>query len=313
MSARCFLFPGQFSQVVGMGKAYYDHSEEVQALFEEASEIAEIDIAELCFHGPIEALTETKNLQPAMTTVVLASLIGLEEYDVIPAYVAGHSLGEYAALAAARVITKRDCLKLVTARGRLMQEQAEANPGAMIAIARMSPENIEKLVEPLAQTEVICLANYNSPEQVVASGSEAGIASLEEAVRQSGARSIRLRVSGAWHSKLMQGAEAPFNAIIDEIEFDDAKIPVLMNVTGHPETEGAKIKELMKQQMCSGVKWYQGIQKAWLGGCRTFVEVGPKGILTKMLGPTVPDRSALVTYVVDSPVALDSFLKDDEY
>lgn len=313
MSAPCFLFPGQGSQVLGMGKAFFDHSKEVRDLFAEAADITGLDIAKLCFEGPFEELTQTRNLQPAMTTVVLACLMGMEEYDVIPAFVAGHSLGEFSALAAARVISFSDCLRLVTERGRLMQEQAEKAPGTMAAFARVEPERLEALCAELAKTELVCLANYNSPEQIVASGSVAGMEKLELAVKGVGGRAIRLPVSGAWHSPLMKEAESRFAELLESTPFAHAKVPVLMNVTGKAETEGEKIKEFMKRQICSSVRWYQSMREAWLNGCRTFVELGPKGILIKMLPASVPDRSVLVTYVVDSPVALDSFLKDDEY
>lgn len=311
MTSQCFLFPGQGSQKLGMGKGFFETNKQIEALFEDAAEIAEFDVAELCFHGPFEKLTETRYLQPAMATVSMACLMAMEDFATIPNNVAGHSLGEYVALVAARVISRRDCLKLVTERGRLMQREAEANPGAMTAVLRFKEAELQHVIDEHANGDVI-IANYNTPDQLVISGTNEGIEKVEAALREKSGRSMRLSVSGAWHSQLMQGAVEEFNAVIDEVEFEDARIPIIMNVTGQPATDGALIKDLMKRQMVSGVKWYQGIRQAWLGGSRKFIELGPKGVLIRMLNSIVPDPSALGTYVVDSPVALNSFVTEED-
>ncbi|MCB1041409.1 MAG: ACP S-malonyltransferase [Acidobacteria bacterium] len=311
MTVQCFLFPGQGSQKLGMGKSFHEVDELVEALFDEASDIAGFDVADLCFNGPFEKLTETRYLQPALATVMLGCLTAMEEFDVIPNNVAGHSLGEYVALVSARVISRRECLKLVTERGKLMQREAEAHPGTMSAVLRVAEAELQSIIDQVAGEDVI-IANYNTPEQLVISGSIAGVEKVEGALKEKGMRFIRLAVSGAWHSRLMKGAEEEFNAIIDEIDFDDARIPIMMNVTGMPETEGAAIKELMKRQMCSGVRWYQGVRQAWLGGSRKFTELGPKSTLIKMLNAIVPDPTALTTYVIDSHIALNSFVTEED-
>jgi len=201
---------------------------------------------------------------------------------------------------------------LVTERGRLMDEQAEKHPGAMSAVMRFDPQKLEPIVAEVAKSEPVLIANHNSPSQLVISGSLAGIELAEKMIREQGGRPIRLKVSGAWHSELMRDAEQPLNKVIDEIEFSDAKMPVIMNVTGELETDGEKIKDNLKRQMCSGVRWYQGIQQAWIHGARTFIEVGPKGVLAKMLRGIVPDPPAMNAFVIDTPVALQSFFEEDE-
>ncbi|CAM2068475.1 ACP S-malonyltransferase [Sulfidibacter corallicola] len=303
-----FLFPGQGSQVVGMARDLHDRFASVRDLFTCASDIAGFDVAATCFEGPMETLTETRNLQPALTAVVLACYrAAVETRAAEPAFVAGHSLGEYAALAAAGVLTVEDCLKLTTARGRLMQAQAEANPGAMGAVLKLAPEIVAQIVEELAEEHLICLANFNTPEQLVVSGSEAAIEALTEKVSEVRGRVRKLKVSGAWHSPLMKGAETPFNDVIDTVTFADARIPVLMNVTGTPEQDGSAIKENMKRQMCSGVRWCPALQYAWDEGVRRFVEFGPKGVLAKMMKAIAADPGQMETLVVDNPEKLENW------
>lgn len=291
--ATLLMFPGQGSQEVGMGKTMYDTDADVRALFQQANELTGVDLATLCFDGPMEALTETRVLQPAMTTVVLATLRAARAKGIQPDMVAGHSLGEYSALHAAGVISAEDCLKLVATRGALMQREAEANPGAMSAIMRAEPAAVESLVTELAQEHQICLANYNTPKQLVVSGSVEGIEALEARIKEIKGRARRLPVSGAWHSPLMNGAVAEYTELLDSVTFNDAQIPVFLNVTGKAEQNGAAIKAAMKQQMTSGVRWYPSIQAAWEAGARNFIEIGPKSVLTNMLKAIVPDPDAM--------------------
>ncbi|CAM2006321.1 ACP S-malonyltransferase [Acanthopleuribacter pedis] len=302
MSQPVFLFPGQGSQVVGMGRDLYDAFASVRDIFTAAADVAGFDVAAVCFDGPMETLTETRFLQPAMTAMVLSCYQAALEKETLqpPAFMAGHSLGEYAALAAAGVFSFEDALRLTTARGKLMQEQAEANPGAMAAILKLPADTVKALIEETALEHDLCLANFNAPLQLVASGSETGIQVLMEKAREQKGRVSQLKVSGAWHSPLMKGAEEPFNAVIDDITFHTAKVPVLLNVTGEPEQEGKVIKARMKAQMCSGVQWCPAMLHAWEEGSRLFVEFGPKGVLGKMLKTIVPDKTLLETRIIDS-------------
>ena len=295
-----FMFPGQGSQEIGMGKACFDADEEARALYAAAAEISGLDIAGLCFEGPLETLTQTANLQPAMATTDLACLALVRRAGLEADYVAGHSLGEYVALVAAGVISREACLTLVAARGRLMQREAEARPGAMAAIMRVAAEQLETVVAELAEEHVVCLANYNSPKQIVASGSVEGIAALEARLKEIRGRARRLPVSGAWHSPLMKGAEAELGALIEAVPFADATTPILLNVTGAPETDGAVIKARMKEQMCSGVRWYPAIEAAGAAGATEFVEIGPKSVLTNMLKYII-DIETVTTRTIGGP------------
>jgi len=295
-----------------MAKTFYDWNREAKDLFTEASDISGLDIAKLCFKGPMEELTQTKHLQPAMTTAVLACFAGLEYYDVIPSYVAGHSLGEYAALVAADVIDTESCFKLVSLRGKLMDEQAQKNPGAMTAMMKISKERAEELVKGISESKPLLIANYNSPNQLVASGSVEAIEELEAALKADRARGVRLNVSGAWHSPLMNDAVAPLEEAIEAIEFNDAKMPIALNVTGGLESDGATIKSAMKKQMISSVLWYQGIHEIWKEGIRNYIEPGPKGVLTRMMKSISPDPSAMTNAIIDTVTALEAFMQDDE-
>lgn len=312
MSVPCFLFPGQGSQVLGMAKSMYDRNREVKDLFSEASDISKLDIAKLCFEGPMEELTLTRNLQPAMTAAVLACHIAIQYFDLIPSYVAGHSLGEYAALVAADVITTEDCFRLVTLRGKLMDEQAEKNPGAMTAIMKTTQEEAETLVQKISRKMPLRIANYNSPSQFVASGSVDAIVELESRLKDIGGRGIRLNVSGAWHSPLMNDAAAPLAEAIEAITFSDAKMPVALNVTGTLESDAQVIKEAMKKQMISSVLWFQGIHEIWKNDIRVFIELGPKGVLTRMMKSIAPDPPAMTNAIIDTMIALEAFMKEDE-
>lgn len=284
MTAPVYLFSGQGSQEVGMAKEFYENHEEVRDLFAMAEEESGLPLKQLCFEGPEEELTQTKNLQPAMTATVLSCYrVFTKTEKGLPSFFAGHSLGEYSALAAAGVISDQDCLKLVTARGRLMQEQAEANPGAMAAVMKMDPNVVTEIVDNLAKDHIICQANLNAPGQIVISGTEEAIAALKAPVEEASGRYRALKVSGAWHSPLMNGASDPFSEVLETVTFSNASAPIMLNVTAEPETDGAVIKETMKRQMCNGVRWYPAMEHVWAQGVRDCVEFGPKNTLTRMM------------------------------
>jgi [acyl-carrier-protein] S-malonyltransferase len=295
-----------------MAKEFLARQKELNEIFDVGSDISGLDLRELCFNGPMELLTETRHLQPAMTATVLTCARTLEDYDVIPSYVLGHSLGEFAALCFAHVITLSDCFTLVTERGRLMQEAADAFPGAMSAVSRIERSDLEKLVQTINEQQPLRIANYNTPKQLVISGSLQGIERAEKELQSMRARAVRLNVSGAWHSPLMKEAEAKFSALVEQIPFSAPRIPVVLNVTGNVSTDVEEIKGAMKRQMCSSVLWSDAILTVWKEDVRSFIEVGPKGVLAKMLPAIVPDPDVLASFCIDRPVALQSFLEEEE-
>jgi len=233
----CFLFPGQGAQFPGMAKDFFETSKAVRTLFQTASEAASMDLKKLLFESDEETLRQTKNTQIAMVTAEAAAALSTREHGIQPSGAAGFSVGEWAALAEAGVISLYDMFRLVAERGRLMDEAGNRSGGStMSAVLYLSPEKIEQVIQE-AGLEHCWIANYNSPTQCVISGTETDIAIAEEKLRQAGAkRVIRLKVSGAFHSPLMQEAYEAFKEIVDATPFSDPKISLYSNVTGQKYT-----------------------------------------------------------------------------
>ncbi|HRI01964.1 MAG TPA: ACP S-malonyltransferase [Saprospiraceae bacterium] len=271
-----YLFPGQASQFVGMGKTLYDAKPEARKLFEQANEILGFRISEVMFGGTEEELKQTNITQPS---VYLHSVISFftSENSLIPDAVAGHSLGEISALVAAGVLDFESGLKLVAARANAMQTACENNPGTMAAIVGLEDEQIEKICSDI-DDEIIIPANYNCPGQLVISGSLAGIQKAEQAMIQAGAkRFIVLAVGGAFHSPLMQEAQSLLAKAIEESQFQTPICPIYQNVDACPHTDPNEIKNLLLNQLTAPVKWTQIIQNMIADGIESFVEVGGNG------------------------------------
>lgn len=290
-----FLFPGQGSQYVGMGKSFYEEYREVRGVFEKASDILGMDMVKLCFEGPEDYLVQTKNVQPAIIVVNVACLRVLELHGVYPVAAAGHSLGEYSALFAAGVLSFSDLLKLVRARGEYMQQAAEEFPGGMLAIIGAGDEVIKKIcVESGAE-----IANINSPDQVILTGSEDSIVAAEQICSELKVRRcIRLNVSGPWHSKYMEKAKLRFKEVIYSCEFKDPRIPVISNVDAQPLQAGDEVREKLCEQISASVLWKQSMEWFLRNGYRCFVEVGPKQVLSGLMKKI--DKSCVVNNVDDS-------------
>lgn len=282
MSASAVLFPGQGSQVKGMGRDAAEQSSDAKQLWLAAEKASGLPLREIYWDGEAADMARTEALQPAMATVGLTLWLAARKH-VRPAAAAGHSLGEYTALAAAEILAPKDMLELVSLRGKLMSESGEDDHG-MAAILKLDMEQAEELAQQAADEsgELLIIANYNSPAQYVASGKKAAIEAAARLAKERKGRAVPLPVSGAFHTPLMREAADEFSKALGKIDFRSPKFPVYFNVTGQPEPDPEKIRAIMAQQMTSPVRWVQTMQRMWEDGMRRFIEIGPKGVLAKL-------------------------------
>jgi len=303
-----FLFPGQGSQYVGMGREILSGFPETKEIFRQADEICGRSISRLCLEGPLEDLTLTDNLQPAITAVNLVCLSALIKSGVFPTVSAGHSLGEYAALASCGAVSSIDALKLTMKRGELMHREAQKNPGTMAAIMGMEIDKVSDIVRQCAAKGVIAVANHNTAQQIVITGENEPMSQAMELAKQNGGKAIQLKVSGAWHCDLMKNAVNEFRAFMDGVQFFPPRTAMLFNATAESESDTEKIKDTMARQLTSPVRWYEIVLKMMNQGIDTFVEVGPKKVLSGLVSKIIPEGSAQILNVEDMN-SLESFLK----
>ncbi|MBU2549171.1 MAG: ACP S-malonyltransferase [Proteobacteria bacterium] len=305
MGRAAFLFPGQGSQAVGMGGDFHEAYDWAREIFAMADEVTGKPITRLCFEGPLDELTRTVNLQPALTAVNLVCYRALVEQGLRPDVTAGHSLGEYAALAAAGVIDPADALRLVNRRGELMQRDADRRPGAMQAIMGLDRSEVEAIAEAARERGVVVVANHNSPRQVVITGESEAVAEAAGLVKAKGGKAIPLAVSGAWHSPLMEDAAQEFAAELDAVEFRAPSTRIVLNVTAGEETDPAVLRAIMARQIISPVRWCETIERMLGGGIVDFVEVGPKKVLAGLVKKTASDGAKFNIYNVENMAGLN--------
>jgi [acyl-carrier-protein] S-malonyltransferase len=279
-----FIFPGQGSQYVGMGKSLAEKFAAARAIFAQADQALGFSITQLCFEGPAETLQLTENMQPALLTVSMAAWQVLAEQNVLPDFVAGHSLGEYSALVAAKSLAFDDAVRLVRKRGQYMQEAVPVGVGAMAALLRLPAGKLDTILAEASQGEVVTAANFNSPDQVVIAGHATAVTRAVELAKAAGARrALMLPVSAPFHCPLMEPAQRRLKADLDATEFRDLAVPLVNGWQARVIRTGSEAREGLYQQVPNPVRWTEAIQKLASLGVSRFVEVGAGGVLTGLL------------------------------
>jgi [acyl-carrier-protein] S-malonyltransferase len=284
MTQRILLFPGQGSQYLGMGKKLYETHAAAKSLLDEASSVLGFDLGDILWNGPEEKLTATENTQPALFTVSMMAMEWVRERDVSYDFVAGHSLGEYSALCAAGAFSFSDGLRLVRLRGKLMSGAGEARPGAMSAILGLEKEKLEEALRVASDYGIVVAANFNSPSQIVISGERPAVEAAEKLCSEMGAKKVvRLPVSGAFHSPLMEYAVEGLRQGLEDVSFFSPTVPVITNVGAVEESDPETLQTGLLKQLTSPVRWVESMQRAVSLGVTEALEVGSGKVLMGLL------------------------------
>ena len=306
------LFPGQGSQFIGMGKEFVLSDSDCEEVMRVAEGVCDFDIRQITFNGPLEQLTRAAVLQPAITVTNLICLRALTEKlegKMEIAGFAGHSLGEYSALCGAGVISIEDAIRLVERRGYYMEREGLKNPGGMRAILGLGIEEIQAAVDSYSGPGAVTVANYNTPQQIVISGSSDGLDHVSVNAENNGGKVVPLNVSVANHSPLVADAVPDFSDFMETVRFNTPKTPVYFNVSAAVESDPAAIKSMMARQIASQVRWYEIITKMLDSGIDTFIEAGPKNVLKGMMKRIVPKGVKVVSLQFDTPEGLEGCLE----
>ncbi len=302
------LFPGQGSQYVGMGEEFLAQSDSCAELMDMAAEVFADDLKSLCLQGPLETLTESMNVQPAITVTNLICWQAFREAlgtDLPVSAFAGHSLGEYSALYASGAVSAEDTMRLVCKRGLLMHREGQKRPGGMRAVLGLGVEQVDSLIERYDGDGIVTVANHNTSQQIVISGTNDALDWLSQAASQENARVIPLNVSIANHSPLLADAVEEFADLLTKTRLRSPEIPVYFNVTAGKEADPQKIKEIMAGQIVSRVRWYESITAMINDGIDTFIEVGPKSVLKGMMKKFQNREKSIRSLQVDNPASLE--------
>jgi len=302
-----FLFPGQGSQAVGMGRAFYEASATVRQVYEEAGSVLGYDVAALCFEGPAARLNLTEYTQPALLTSSIAALRMLEPAGLQPLAVAGHSLGEYSALVAAGALSFQDAVALVQQRGRYMAEAVPSGGGLVAAVLGLSSELVQEACREASSLGVVAPANFNCPGQVVIAGEKAAVERALELAKAKGSRkAIPLPVSVPVHTPLMQRAADRLAKDVAAIRWSDPRVPLVNNADAKVLRRADEVQASLIRQLPSPVRWEASITAMWALGVTTFIEVGPGTVLTGLVKRILADATL---YNVQDPPSLEKTLK----
>ncbi|MBK7861486.1 MAG: ACP S-malonyltransferase [Archangiaceae bacterium] len=305
MAKLAFIFPGQGSQTVGMGKALADAFPEAKAVLDAADDALGEKLSKLCFEGPEDLLKLTANTQPAILAVsVAAHAVFTRRFpDAVPSFVAGHSLGEYSALVAAGAMSLPDAVRSVRARGTFMQEAVPNGVGAMAAVLGLDAAKVRVVCASVAQGEVVSPANFNDPQQIVIAGNAAAVERASHALKEAGAKRVMLLpVSAPFHCALMQPVVPRLDATLSKVTFNAPKVPVVTNVEAAPNSDASRIKALLLQQVTGSVRWVECVQKLEAEGVTKVIELGPGRVLC---GLTKRISKAIETVNVEDPASLE--------
>ena len=295
MNKIAFVFPGQGSQKIGMGKDLIENYPEANILFNIANKVLKkegVDIGKICFEGPEEELKNTVNAQPAILTISTILYKLLRKNKIKPSIVAGHSLGEYSALVASSAIKFEDAVMLVRKRGEYMQSAAPAGTGSMLAIIGLEKDEISKMCEKIKDIGLVKIANHNSPTQIVVSGENKALEKLSIMAKEKGARMvIPLKVSAPFHSSFMETAKENLARYLEKVKIDNPKIPIRCNVSADYMCNKEEVRSALIKQMTHPVEWVDSITKMYSEGINCFIEVGPGKVLKGLIKQIIPESN----------------------